>query len=50
MMIEYTQAKQRNEFEDSRVASFSGGLNSEFKFVSYQEAEERKTKEPIFWK
>lgn len=50
MMIEYTQAKQCNEFEDSRVASFSGGLHSEFKFVSYQESEERKTKDPILWK
>ena len=50
MMIEYTQAKQRNEFEYSRVASFTGGLYSEFQFVSYQKSEERKTKDPILWK
>ncbi|WP_447824679.1 YfjI family protein [Aeromonas salmonicida] len=50
MMIEYTQAKQRNEFESSKNYSFSGGLHSEFKFVSYQESEDRKTKDPMFWK
>ncbi len=50
MMVEYIQAKQRIEFESSIKGYFSDGLHSEFKFVSYQESEDRKTKDPMLWK